>query len=138
MLKKYIYKENILCSIYKMNLDKLIANDKKTFEEKLKGHEFVPLSELKSGDAVRYVKREYNSKNLKCVFCFIDSCEELQPVSVHGYVPYGSDEPPRSWVLSLASLPYTRFYRKKKEEKKSGDSSVKDFFDSNDKQKKTT
>lgn len=98
-------------------MDKLIDIDMKTFEEKLKGYEFCLLSDLKSGDAVRYVKREYKSNNLKCVFCFIDSCEEMQPVSVHGYVPRGSNEPPRSWVLSLSSLPYTRFYKKKEEKK---------------------
>ena len=98
-------------------LQKMVDADFKRFEKKLEGYEFVSLSQLKAGDAVRYVKREYKSDNFKCVFCFIDNCEEMQPVKVRGYVPRGSPDAPMTWSLSLKSLPYIRFYRKVEQKK---------------------
>jgi hypothetical protein len=91
-----------------------MEKDKKLFGDKLKDYQIVDVSQLKAGDHVRYVRREYESKNLKCVYAVIDSCEEDQDLSVHSYVPENSTDAPYSWQIKRKSVPYMRFYQKVK------------------------
>ena len=75
------------------------VKDRNRFEEKLKGYEIVDVSVLKVGDHCRYVKKIYNSENYKCVYAIVDSNDDNQDISVHGYVPENSTEAPYSWVI---------------------------------------
>ncbi len=90
------------------------VHDRKRFEEKLKDYQRVQVGDLKAGDHCRYVKKNYNSETYKCVYCIVDSNDDGQDISVHGYVPQNSTEPPYSWVITRKSVPYMRFYKKVK------------------------
>lgn len=87
--------------------------DKKRFEEKLKGYERVDVKQLNAGDHCRYVKKEFQSENYKCVYAIVDSNEDGQDMRVHGYTPKNSTEAAYSWTLKNKSIPYIRFYKKK-------------------------
>ena len=88
--------------------------DKKRFEEKLKDYERVDVKELTAGSHCRYVKKNYNSDSYKCVYAIVDSNDDDQDISVHGYVPENSEQAPYSWVITRKSVPYMRFYQKVK------------------------
>ena len=88
------------------------VKDRNRFEEKLKGYEKVDVSVLKAGDHCRYVKKIYNSENYKCVYAIVDSNDDGQDISVHGYVPENSTDAAYSWIIKRSSTPYMRFYKK--------------------------
>lgn len=90
------------------------AHDRSNFSDKLKDYERVDYKSLKAGDHVRYIRKEYGTEKTKCVYAVIDSCEEGNDLSVHGYVPKDSTEAPYSWIVKNKSIPYLRFYQKVK------------------------
>ncbi len=86
--------------------------DRSNFSDKLKDYKRVDVKSLKAGDHVRYIRKEYGTEKTKCVYAVIDSCEEGNDLSVHGYVPKDSTEAPYSWIIKNKSIPYLRFYQK--------------------------
>jgi hypothetical protein len=99
------------------DMKSLIDGDFKTFD-KLKGYEPIIYDNLVADMHIRYVRKDFKTKQLKCTFAVVSSCEAEQPIKLRSYVPWDSNEPPRTWELQLKSLNYVRFYKKKPSEKK--------------------
>lgn len=89
------------------------ARDRTNFMDKLKDYELVKVDTLKAGDHCRYVKKNYNSDTYKCVYAVIDTNDDTQDISCHGYMPAESKDAPHSWVITRKSVPYIRFYKRK-------------------------
>jgi len=91
---------------------KLVKKDFEDFKEKLAGYEHVLYDTLTADMHVRYVRKEYKKNTSKCTYGIVSSSEAGQPLKMRSYVPYGSNDAPRTWEIKQSSLPYIRFYRK--------------------------